>query len=113
MTTAGVADGAIRSLARAHHELPAIEPASGHRTEALVAYGWWSRIIRTAHAVAVLHDSGLAHESSPLVRVVLHHYAAMKWLLDEPDQVLEANPVGAPTSGSSHKKGSDCPRLGP
>jgi hypothetical protein len=56
----------------------------------LAAYGWWTRIVRTARAIELLHQAGLAHEASPLVRALLHHGVALKWLVEHPDEALPA-----------------------
>jgi hypothetical protein len=56
----------------------------------LAAYGWWTRIVRTARAIVVLHQAELAHEASPLVRTLLHHTVALKWLVEYPDEALPA-----------------------
>ena len=56
----------------------------------MAAYGWWSRIVRTAQAIAVLHRAGLAHEAAPLVRTNLHHSIALQWLIVYPDEARAA-----------------------
>lgn len=56
----------------------------------LAAYGWWTRSVRTANAIGLLHRSGLAHEASPLVRTLLHHAVALKWLEERPSEALPA-----------------------
>ncbi len=74
-----------------HVQLPevAIEDGPGAR-QLLAAAGWWTRIVRTARAVKLLHDQGLAHESAPLKRALFHHVIALKWLVLYPAEALDA-----------------------
>lgn len=56
----------------------------------LASFGWWTRIVRTAHAVGLLHQAGLAHEAAPLVRALIHHSVALIWLIEQPSEALPA-----------------------
>ena len=80
----------IAELVRLHARQPLIVVADEHQWQTVVAYGWWTRIVRSARAIALLHEAGLAHEASPIVRTVLHHAMALKWLLLDPEGVLPA-----------------------
>jgi len=56
----------------------------------LTAYGWWAGITRSAQAISTLHQSGLAHESAPIVRTVLQHTLALQWLVETGDKAVAA-----------------------
>jgi hypothetical protein len=78
-------------LAVRHLEsMKALSTPAQNRRAALVGYGWWVRVVRSAGAVAVLPRFGFAHEAGGLVRTVLHHAAALCWLVNEPEQALQA-----------------------
>jgi hypothetical protein len=70
--------------------MTAVSAPAQNRTAALIGYGWWVRVVRSADAVAVLSRFGFGHEAGGLVRTVLHHAAALCWLVNEPEQALQA-----------------------
>ena len=61
-----------------------------HRVSFAVGFGWWMRTLRTAEGVRLLHQAGLSHEASPLLRTILHHTGALEWLRLHPEEVIEA-----------------------
>jgi hypothetical protein len=74
-----------------HEQMSVLEAHDGtNPAQLLAAYGWWSRIIRTARAIGLLYDSGHGHEASPLIRALLHHSVALAWLVEEPEEALPA-----------------------
>lgn len=88
------ADLAITRLMRFMSDAgPLAKPMGGPSSsvgEAMLAYGWWVRTVRTAEAVRLLHRSGLEHEAAPLVRTVIQHSVALIWLADERIDAYEA-----------------------
>lgn len=48
------------------------------------------RIVRTAEGIRGMYEAGLSQEASPQLRTILHHAAALEWLRQGPDEVLEA-----------------------
>ena len=84
-------ESAINRLVKIRDSLDSLTAEQGSNdSQLLAAYGWWSRIVRTAQAIALLHRAGLAHEASPLVRANLHHSIALQWLIACPDEALPA-----------------------
>lgn len=71
-------------------KMTALRVAEEMRSSALLGYGWWIRVVRTADAVRTLRRSGFGHEAGSLVRTALHHAAALCWLLNAPDEALKA-----------------------
>ncbi len=70
--------------------MTAIRVPAEMRAPTLLGYGWWLRVVRTADAVRTLRRSSFGHEAGALVRTALHHAAAICWLVNAPDEVLEA-----------------------
>jgi hypothetical protein len=56
----------------------------------LLGYGWWVRVVRTGDAVRILRQSGFGHEAGVMVRTALHHAAALCWLVNAPEEAVEA-----------------------
>ncbi len=69
--------------------LPRLE-ADVNLRQLLVGYGWWTRIVHTSQAVLAAHSAGVAHEAAPLVRALIHHSVALKWLAEFPDEATAA-----------------------
>jgi hypothetical protein len=61
-----------------------------HLAAPFLGWGWWVRTVRTAEAIRLISQEGMAHEAAPLTRTVIHHGLALSWLAREPDRVLEA-----------------------
>jgi hypothetical protein len=81
----------IEVLFRQAGELDSLNvSADANRRVALLAYGWWMRCVRTGEAIRLLHAAGLGQEASPLVRTLMHHELALKWLAAEPELAIEA-----------------------
>lgn len=90
-----------------------IEAAAERASASLLGYGWWVRIVRTALAVRTLHQDGLGHEAAPLVRTILHHAAALCWLVREPDRAAEAVKYQASSEGTEARPGRSYRGVGP
>lgn len=80
----------IANLYRALPSLLPVPPPEDNAAPAMMGFGWWVFIIRTAEAIRLLHDADLAHEAAPLVRTLLHHVVALIWLAREPDAAYTA-----------------------
>jgi hypothetical protein len=65
-----------------------------------VAHGWTKRCVRGAEAVMVLQGAGYAGEAAPLMRSVVEHSVALRWLVAEGDAIL-------PTLKTNHKSGTE------
>lgn len=86
-----IAHTSILELATTYHSTTPPKPAEGPGLSTLlVAWGWWSRIVRSAEAVVLLYDNHLAHEAAPIVRTIVHHTVALRWLITRPAEVLAA-----------------------
>lgn len=80
----------IDRLYEIHQSVHEVTGQVRHLPGLLASYGWWTRIVRTAHAVGLLHQAGLAHEAAPLVRALIHHSVALLWLMEDPSEALPA-----------------------
>ena len=85
-----IASDAIREMYALIPSLGSFRVEFDKRVPFAVAFGWWIRVIRTAEGLRLMHQAGLAHESSPLLRTILHHTAAIEWLTRDPEEVLDA-----------------------
>lgn len=47
-----------------------------------VAHGWMTLILRTGRAALLLDREGFSHETSPLLRSMIEHAIALRWLED-------------------------------
>jgi hypothetical protein len=47
-----------------------------------VAWGWTTRVVRTAQAALLLHRDGFDSELTPLLRSMLEHSIAIQWVVD-------------------------------
>ena len=81
---------AIRTLGELPPSLTDLSAPVGLTDAAVVGFGWWLRVLRTAEGILLMHDAGLSHEASPLLRTVLHHTVAIEWLRQNSEEVLEA-----------------------
>ena len=84
------AAAAIEELAKLHASTMLHADEETDLRQLLVAFGWWTRIVHTAQGIAAVHAAGVAHEAAPLVRALIHHSVALKWLTEFPDEVTEA-----------------------
>jgi Family of unknown function (DUF5677) len=64
-------------------------PAARAKTFA-AAYSWWRFICRSAEAVLLLTEQGFTIEASPIVRNVVNHAYALRWLVDNGDPAVIA-----------------------
>lgn len=80
----------IRELTKLARNLGELSVARRDAVAIALGLGWWMRCIRSAGAVRLLYKSGLSHEASPTVRALLLHAAAIEWLRQYPDEVVEA-----------------------
>lgn len=79
----------IVRLNRVHSSLGTLASPVAREGTAL-GYGWWSRVVRSAEAMRLLHSHALSTEASPVLRSLLHHTVALAWLREDPVAVLEA-----------------------
>jgi len=84
------ATSAIEQLVELHRLTLPQADGSANLRQLLVAYGWWTRIVHSAQAIMAVHSAGVAHEAAPLVRALIHHAVALKWVADFPDEATEA-----------------------
>lgn len=85
-----IAAECIAELAAHLVSIDSIEVPASRTTACLLGYGWWAGVVRTADAIRLLYETGLAPEASTLVRTVLLHAASLEWLVRDPDVVLSA-----------------------
>lgn len=52
--------------------------------------GWAVRMVETAQAIVILHQNEMSQESSPLVRSMIQHAVATKWLVDKKAAAIDA-----------------------
>jgi hypothetical protein len=64
-------------------------PASKTKTFA-AAYSWWRFTCRSAQAVLLLSEHGFTIEAYPIVRNVINHAYALRWLADNGDPAVTA-----------------------
>jgi hypothetical protein len=79
----------IVRLNRLHSSLGTLVSPPGREAAALLGYGWWTRVVRSAEAMRLLHSHALSNEASPVLRSLLHHTAVLAWLRKDLGAVLE------------------------
>ncbi len=55
----------IVRLSRLHSSLGRLAVPAGREAAALLGYGWWTRVVRSAEAMRLLHSHALSNEVSP------------------------------------------------
>lgn len=73
-----------------YDELPELEVLAEHARTGILAHGWYTRLRRSARALAVLDDAGFQHESAPIRRSMLEHALALRWLVDVNEAAVDA-----------------------
>src|SRR3954451_3606088 len=61
----------------------------GHRKAVHLANGWYQRVRRSCEAIIALERLGYGPEAGPILRTIIEHTVALKWLSQEGDGVLD------------------------
>lgn len=80
----------IRDLTKLSRNLGHVEVPHELAPAVALGLGWWMRCVRTVGGVRLLYKNGLGQEASPLLRALLLHAAAIEWLRQFPEEVLDA-----------------------
>ncbi|GAA5161367.1 DUF5677 domain-containing protein [Ornithinimicrobium tianjinense] len=71
--------------------LPDGSRASGAQVDAVnITWGWTARIVRTGEAALLLSDHAFHVEASPLLRSMLEHAIALRWVVDKRGSAAQA-----------------------
>ena len=61
----------------------------GNRRSAHLAHGWYQRVRRSCEAIIGLERLGYGPEAAPIRRTIIEHTAALTWLSEAGDEVLD------------------------